>query len=43
MVDIKTYYKAITKTKSKWIEDVNVEEETIRLAGENIEKFYDLQ
>lgn len=42
-VDIKTYYKAIIKTKSNWIKDVNVEEEKIKLIGENIEKIYDLQ
>lgn len=42
-VDSKTYYKAIIKTKSNWIKDVNVEEETIKLVGENIEKIYNLQ
>lgn len=44
-VGTKTYYKAIViKTKSNWIKDVNAEEETIKLVGENIEKnFYDLQ
>lgn len=42
-VDSKTYYKAIIKTKSNWIKDVNVEEETIKLVGENTEKIYNLQ